>query len=48
MSRAAAATDTFTAVADPTRGAILDQLRGGSLPVGELASGFRLSVEGRK
>jgi DNA-binding transcriptional ArsR family regulator len=43
MSRAAAATDTFTAVADPTRRAILDQLRRGAAPVSEIASGFRMS-----
>jgi DNA-binding transcriptional ArsR family regulator len=43
MSRAAAATDTFTAVADPTRRAILDQLRNGPAAVSEIASGFRMS-----
>jgi DNA-binding transcriptional ArsR family regulator len=35
--------DPFHAVADPTRRAILDRLRGGELPVAELASGFAMS-----
>jgi DNA-binding transcriptional ArsR family regulator len=43
MSRAAAASDAFHAVADPTRRAILDQLRGGSAPVAEIAASFRMS-----
>jgi DNA-binding transcriptional ArsR family regulator len=43
MSRTPAATDAFTAVADPTRRAILDQLRQGAAPVGEIASGFKMS-----
>jgi DNA-binding transcriptional ArsR family regulator len=32
--------DLFRAVADPTRRAILDRLRRGGLPVGELAAAF--------
>jgi DNA-binding transcriptional ArsR family regulator len=43
MSRQAAHSDVFNAVADPTRRAILDRLRHGSAPVTELASGFRVS-----
>ena len=43
MSRAAAASDAFHAVADPTRRAILDQLRSGSAPVTEIAANFRMS-----
>ena len=43
MPRAAAASDVFLALADPTRRAILDRLRRGSAPVNELASGFRIS-----
>ena len=43
MPRAAAATDPFTAIADPTRRAILDRLRAGDLPVVELAAGFPVS-----
>ena len=43
MHRAAAHSDVFNAVADPTRRAILDRLRKGSAPVNELASGFRVS-----
>lgn len=38
-----AAVDPFHAVADPTRRAILDQLRRGEAPVTELASGFAIS-----
>ena len=34
---------TFAALADPTRRAILDRLRGAELPVHELAAGFRMS-----
>jgi DNA-binding transcriptional ArsR family regulator len=40
MPRPAAAADVFTAVADPTRRAILDRLRGGDMAVHELAAGF--------
>ena len=43
MSRSAAAADAFHAVADPTRRAILDRLRGGSAPVTEIAAGFKMS-----
>ena len=35
--------DVYHAVADPTRRAILDRLRGGGAPVAEIASGFRMS-----
>jgi DNA-binding transcriptional ArsR family regulator len=35
--------DVFKALADPTRRAILDRLRAGSAPVGELAAGFQMS-----
>jgi DNA-binding transcriptional ArsR family regulator len=35
--------DTFRAVADPTRRAILDRLRAGAAPVAEIAAGFRMS-----
>jgi DNA-binding transcriptional ArsR family regulator len=40
---ATARPDPFHAVADPTRRAILDRLRGRELPVAELASGFAMS-----
>jgi DNA-binding transcriptional ArsR family regulator len=43
MSRAAANSDAFHAVADPTRRAILDQLRVGSAAVTEIAANFRMS-----
>lgn len=43
MHRQAAHSDVFSAVADPTRRAILDRLRKGPSPVNELASGFRVS-----
>ncbi|MEP6508381.1 MAG: metalloregulator ArsR/SmtB family transcription factor [Gemmatimonadales bacterium] len=43
MHRATAHSDVFSAVADPTRRAILDRLRRGAAPVSELASGFRVS-----
>jgi DNA-binding transcriptional ArsR family regulator len=43
MSRAAANSDAFHAVADPTRRAILDQLRHGSAPVTEIAANFQMS-----
>ena len=36
-------TDIFHAVADPTRRAILDRLRGGGAPVAEIAAGFHMS-----
>lgn len=35
--------DTFHAVADPTRRAVLDMLRGGSMPAGEIAERFTVS-----
>ena len=43
MHRQTAHSDVFSAVADPTRRAILDRLRRGPSPVNELASGFRVS-----
>ncbi len=43
MPRPRAYTDTFAAIADPTRRAILDRLRRGSAPAMELADGFRIS-----
>jgi DNA-binding transcriptional ArsR family regulator len=43
MSRVRASTDVYTAVADPTRRAILDRLRAGGAPVSDLADGFRIS-----
>jgi DNA-binding transcriptional ArsR family regulator len=43
MHRQTAHSDVFSAVADPTRRAILDRLRRGPAPVNELASGFRVS-----
>jgi DNA-binding transcriptional ArsR family regulator len=43
MSRSAAHASAFHAVADPTRRAILDRLRAGGVPAGELARGFRMS-----
>jgi DNA-binding transcriptional ArsR family regulator len=35
--------DVFRVIADPTRRAILDRLRGGAAPVNELAADFDLS-----
>lgn len=43
MHRQLSHSDVFSAVADPTRRAILDRLRGGPAPVNDLASGFRVS-----
>jgi DNA-binding transcriptional ArsR family regulator len=43
MPRPRASADVFQAVADPTRRAILDRLRGGNAPVTDLASGFAMS-----
>jgi DNA-binding transcriptional ArsR family regulator len=43
MSRVAAATDAFHAIADPTRRAMLDRLRTGELSAGDLAEGIQLS-----
>lgn len=41
--RARARVDPFTAVADPTRRALLDRLRQGDAPVAALAAGFQIS-----
>lgn len=43
MPRPTSASTVFHAVADPTRRAILDRLRRGSVPAMELADGFRIS-----
>ncbi len=43
MSRARASADVFHAVADPTRRAILDRLRGSGVAVAELAAGFDMT-----
>jgi DNA-binding transcriptional ArsR family regulator len=43
MPRARASVDVFHAVADPTRRAILDRLRGGGVAVAEIAAGFDMS-----
>lgn len=43
MARSIPRPDVFSAVADPTRRAILDRLRRGAAPVNELAAGFRMS-----
>jgi|SRR5262252_8050393 len=43
MSRIAAKTDPFRAIADPTRRAILDRLRAGPANAGTLAADFRSS-----
>ena len=43
MSRARANADVFHAVADPTRRAILDRLRGGGIAVADLAEGFDMT-----
>lgn len=43
MARAQSHSDVFSAVADPTRRAILDRLRRGPAAVNDLASGFRVS-----
>jgi DNA-binding transcriptional ArsR family regulator len=43
MPRARASTDVYHAIADPTRRAILDRLRGGGVPVADLASGFDMT-----
>lgn len=44
MSRAAASADIFQAIADPTRRALLDQLKGGEQPVKQLAAAFDVSM----
>lgn len=41
---APARSDVFAALADPTRRALLDRLRGGEQPVGELARRFAVSL----
>lgn len=43
MSRVAAATDVFHAIADPTRRVILDRLKMGTAPVHELCTGLTIS-----
>ena len=43
MHRASADSDVFHAIADPTRRALLDRLRGGGAPVAELASLFPMT-----
>ena len=43
MSRVPAHADVFRAIADPTRRALLDRLRGGAAPVNALASEFSQS-----
>ena len=43
MSRVPAHADVFRAIADPTRRALLDRLRGGAAPVKALASEFSQS-----
>ncbi|SRR5579883_1649694 len=44
MSRPAASADVFVAIADPTRRALLDQLRIGEQPVKQLAEPFAMSL----
>jgi DNA-binding transcriptional ArsR family regulator len=44
MARPAAREDVFRAIADPTRRALLDQLRRGRKPVGVLADAFSLTL----
>ena len=43
MARVLASTDVYHAIADPTRRAILDRLRGGGVAVSELAAGFDMT-----
>jgi len=43
VPRPVAHADPFLAVADPTRRAILDQLRGGDAPVAQLAAAFDMT-----
>ena len=43
MSRSRANADVFHAVADPTRRAILDRLRGGGVAVADLANRFDMT-----
>jgi DNA-binding transcriptional ArsR family regulator len=44
MPRLQSSSDPFLAVADPTRRAILDRLRGGETAFAELAAGFAISA----
>lgn len=44
MSRPAKSADIFQAIADPTRRAILDRLRGGEQSVKRLAEPFEMSL----
>ena len=44
MSRTASSADVFTALADPTRRAILDLLRQGEQPVKQIAKPFQMSL----
>ena len=44
MSRTAGSADVFTAIADPTRRAILDLLRQGEQPVKQIAKPFPMSL----
>ena len=44
MSRHAATTDVFSAIADPTRRSLVDALASGEQPVGKLASRFRVTL----
>ncbi len=44
MSRPAASADIFQAIADPTRRALLDQLRDGEQSVKQLAKPFEMSM----
>lgn len=46
MARARAALSVFTAVADPTRRAILDRLKAGRASVSEIAAGFDMTRPG--
>src|SRR5579872_3399335 len=43
MSRVPATRDSFQAIADPTRRAMLDRLQAGELSAGDIAKGFALS-----
>lgn len=43
MTYAIAIDETFSALADPTRRALIEQLRAGPLPVGTLARGLPIS-----
>ena len=44
MPRLHSSSDPFLAVADPTRRAILDRLRGGETPFAERAAAFQISA----